>query len=126
MILPDNGYCEETSKLYGQGTKYKAVWDRMTQINANAKLLRQAYDATGDTSSIELSDAHRTGAKGSRSDELLSSMLILLCTYLFPFSARLPRTPTDFLLETLLLGLGETARRVLLTTASEELRAMPS
>ncbi|TVY40897.1 hypothetical protein LSUB1_G002345 [Lachnellula subtilissima] len=47
---------DEVSRFYGGGTKYKAVWDRMTQITKTAKLLKAAVDNGQDPITVEVAD----------------------------------------------------------------------
>jgi len=46
----------EVGRFYGDGTKYKAVWGRMNQINQNAKALTAAVAAGVDPITVELND----------------------------------------------------------------------
>ncbi|CZR56747.1 uncharacterized protein PAC_06636 [Phialocephala subalpina] len=48
---------DEVGRYYGDGAKYKSVWDRMNQISKNAKVLRDAVDAGLDPFTMELNDA---------------------------------------------------------------------
>jgi hypothetical protein len=47
----------EVGRFYGDGAKYKSVWDRMNIINKNAKLLTKAVEAGLDPFKVELIDA---------------------------------------------------------------------
>lgn len=52
----------EVGKKYGGGTKYKAVWDRMTQIKEYAKLINEATEAGLDPIDVELTEARKQGS----------------------------------------------------------------
>lgn len=52
----------EVGKKYGGGTKYKAVWGRMTQIKEYAKLINEAIDAGRDPIDVELTEAPKQGS----------------------------------------------------------------
>ncbi|KAE9364597.1 hypothetical protein N431DRAFT_447767 [Stipitochalara longipes BDJ] len=47
---------DEVGRFYGDGAKYKSVWDRMSIINKNAKLLTKAVEAGLDPFKVELID----------------------------------------------------------------------
>ncbi|TVY51665.1 hypothetical protein LCER1_G004682 [Lachnellula cervina] len=47
---------DEISRFYGGGTKYKAVWDRMSQIQKAAKYLKAAVDDGRDPITVEVLD----------------------------------------------------------------------
>ncbi|PMD37335.1 hypothetical protein L207DRAFT_74220 [Hyaloscypha variabilis F] len=47
---------DEVGRFYGDGAKYKSVWDRMNIINKNAKLLTDAVEAGRDPFKVELID----------------------------------------------------------------------
>jgi hypothetical protein len=52
----------EVGRFYGDGAKYKAVWDRMNIMNKNAKLLMKAVEAGLDPFKVELIDATPKGS----------------------------------------------------------------
>ncbi|KAG9236712.1 hypothetical protein BJ875DRAFT_503184 [Amylocarpus encephaloides] len=46
----------EVAKFYGGGTKYKAVWDRMTKVNNFSELIHEAVDRGEDPMGVVLDD----------------------------------------------------------------------
>src|SRR5271168_3442135 len=73
-LCPDNFVRKEVAKLYGGGCKYKAVWDRMTQINKLGKALKEAYDGGQDPITVEINDNSRVAkpkAEGNGGHSLL-------------------------------------------------------
>lgn len=59
-LVPDNTF-SEVGKYYGHGTKYKSVWDRMSQINKNGKVLKAAVEAGQDPFKVPLTSLPSEG-----------------------------------------------------------------
>jgi hypothetical protein len=72
----------EVGRFYGDGAKYKSVWNRMNIMNKNAELLRKAVKAGLDPFTVELHDALQSGTpkgRGNKSDEI-SERPLFICT----------------------------------------------
>jgi hypothetical protein len=75
----------EVGRFYGDGARYKNVWDRMNIINKNAKLLTKAVEAGLDPFKVELIDAtpKAQGNKGRILHHCLSFAQSTVCLLFF-------------------------------------------
>lgn len=86
----------EVGKKYGGGTKYKAVWDRMTQLKAYAKLINEAIQAGDDPITVELNDAPGRNGQGSQIAVLSALFIPLHPTPIFSIWSRFGVCYNDF------------------------------
>ncbi|KAK0124023.1 hypothetical protein ONS95_009009 [Cadophora gregata] len=62
---------DDVARYYGDGAKYKSVWDRMNIINKNAKAIAAAVDAGQDPFTVPLDDTQTT-AKSQKAQDISS------------------------------------------------------
>ncbi|KAG4439123.1 hypothetical protein IFR05_005410 [Cadophora sp. M221] len=60
---------DDVARYYGDGAKYKSVWDRMNIINKNAKAISAAVDAGQDPFAVPFDDT-QTAAKSSKAQDI--------------------------------------------------------
>ncbi|PVH77945.1 hypothetical protein DL98DRAFT_422919 [Cadophora sp. DSE1049] len=60
---------DDVARYYGDGAKYKSVWDRMNIINKNAKAIAAAVDAGQDPFAVPLDDT-QTAAKSNKAQDI--------------------------------------------------------
>lgn len=75
----------EVSKKFGGGTKYKAIWDRMTKIKEFAQLINEGIEAGKDPIDVELNDAPiRSVKQGQGTSDNPFCLLIIISLYTNP------------------------------------------
>lgn len=57
LTRPSDITFPDVAKYYGDGVKYKAIWDRMTLMKRHANSLKDAYDHGMDPHTVELKDS---------------------------------------------------------------------
>ena len=106
LVVPDNVSSLDVARYYGDGAKYKSVWDRMNIINKNAKAIAAAVDAGQDPFAVPLDDT-QTSAKSSKTKGTHGQLLFESSAHrTFAFSA----LAYQFYLVSLLISLDISAR----------------
>lgn len=62
LVVPDNVSSLDVARYYGDGAKYKSVWDRLNIINKNAKAIAAAVDAGQDPFAVPLDDTQTSAS----------------------------------------------------------------
>lgn len=100
-MVPDNVSSTDVARYYGDGAKYKSVWDRMNIINKNAKAISAAVEAGQDPFAVPLDDT-QTAAKSNKSqgihgccdfcswNSVFCTLHILFLRFVFSSSVRSP------------------------------------
>jgi hypothetical protein len=66
------------SKKYGGGTNYKAIWNRMNQIKANAKLIDEAIEAGADPITVQFNETLAQASKQPRGSYVAISFVSMV------------------------------------------------
>lgn len=79
-------FCLEVGRFYGGGTKYKSVWDRMSQINKHAETLRDAIQSGIDPITVELNEVSSGAVKPKAKGRPTLPAQVLFTFFTFHFA----------------------------------------